>query len=92
MGRYTERPVVDMTGLGGAFEIEFDVSGEEVRNAARSHGVAIAPRPGDSDGASDPSGISLTSSLRRLGLKLEARKAPQEVLVIDKVEKAPSEN
>ena len=43
IGRYTERPIVDSTGLQGAYEMEFDVSGEEVRNAARAHGVAIPP-------------------------------------------------
>jgi uncharacterized protein (TIGR03435 family) len=36
--------------------------------------------------------VSLASSLRRLGLKLESRKAPVEVLVIDRVEKAPTAN
>ena len=43
LGRYSERPVFDSTGLQGAYEMEFDVSGEEVRNAARAHGVAIPP-------------------------------------------------
>ena len=71
--------------------MKFDVSGEEARNGARAHGVAIPPSPGG-DAASDPTGVSLVASLRKLGLKLERRKAPIEVLVIDKVEKVPTEN
>ena len=90
IGRYSELPVVDSTGLKGTYEMEFDVSGEEVRNAARAHGVAVPPPAGE--GASDPSGVSLASSLRRLGLKLESRKALAELLIIDKVEKVPTAN
>jgi uncharacterized protein (TIGR03435 family) len=93
IGRYSELPVVDSTGLQGSYEMEFDVSGEEVRNAARAHGVAVPPPAAAAGEApSDPSGVSLASSLRRLGLKLESRKAPAEVLVIDKVDKVPTAN
>src|SRR5262249_12052427 len=42
LGRYVDRPLVEMTGLKGAYDMELDVSGEEIRNAARSHGYAMA--------------------------------------------------
>ncbi|HTS66263.1 MAG TPA: TIGR03435 family protein, partial [Candidatus Acidoferrales bacterium] len=91
--RYSDRPVIEMTGLTGAYEMEFDVSGEEVRTAARAHGFAVPPpAEGSSESASDPAGVSLAASLRRLGLRLEPRKAPVEVIVIDAVEKVPTEN
>jgi uncharacterized protein (TIGR03435 family) len=38
------------------------------------------------------SGDSLSNALEKLGLKLESRTAPVEVLVIDHAEKTPSEN
>jgi uncharacterized protein (TIGR03435 family) len=41
------------------------------------------------DGAADE---SLHNAFRALGLKLEARKAPLDVLVIDHVNKTPTEN
>jgi uncharacterized protein (TIGR03435 family) len=41
---------------------------------------------------SGSSGDSLMNALDRLGLKLEPRKAPLEVLVVDRMEKAPTEN
>ena len=55
IGRYSELPVFDFTGLQGTYEMEFDVSGEEVRNAARAHGVAVPP-PAAGEAPSDPSG------------------------------------
>jgi uncharacterized protein (TIGR03435 family) len=54
--------------------------------------VALPPRPEPDEGASDPAGVSLASSLGKLGLKLEARKAPAEVIVVDDVRKVPAEN
>lgn len=38
------------------------------------------------------SGDSLPNALATLGLKLESRKAPIEVLVIDQAQKLPTEN
>ena len=35
---------------------------------------------------------SIYDAVQRYGLKLEARKAPMEVLVVDHIEKAPTEN
>jgi uncharacterized protein (TIGR03435 family) len=42
--------------------------------------------------ASDPSSSSIFVSVQQLGLKLEPRKAPFEFVVIDHVERMPSEN
>jgi uncharacterized protein (TIGR03435 family) len=89
LNRYAERPVVDMTGVTGLFDAEFDISGEEVRNAARAHGAVIRTPVEE---ASEPSGPTLKSSLEKLGLRLEARKAPAEVIVVDSAEKVPTEN
>jgi len=90
LNRYCDLPLMDMTDLKGAFEVELDISGEEVRNVAHAHGVNIAPPPGDAP--DDPAGVSLRTSLEHLGLKLETRKAPAEVIVVDKIERVPTEN
>jgi uncharacterized protein (TIGR03435 family) len=44
------------------------------------------------DAASDPSGGSIFQSIQLLGLKLEPKKAPLDRIVIDKIEKMPTEN
>jgi uncharacterized protein (TIGR03435 family) len=58
LSRYTQRMVLDQTGLTGGFDydLEFD----------------------------EPAGTSIFTALQQqLGLRLEARRAPVDVLVID---------
>lgn len=92
-----ERPVIDMTGLKGNYQVGLDLSMDDLRTVARSAGVAIpAGGPpeagkGPADGASDPTS-SIFSTVQQLGLKLEPRKAPIEILIIDHVEKTPTDN
>jgi uncharacterized protein (TIGR03435 family) len=83
-------PVVDMTGLRGSYEVQLDISASDI-----PHDRVGSPDQGDADHpatASDPSGNSVFSSIEKLGLKLERRKAGVETLVIDHVDKLPTEN
>jgi uncharacterized protein (TIGR03435 family) len=94
LARFTDRPVVDMTQIQGVYDLTLDFSPEDFRammiRAAVIAGAALPPEalklldaaPGD----------SLFNALDTIGLKLEPRKAPLEVLVIDRMEKAPSDN
>jgi uncharacterized protein (TIGR03435 family) len=87
------RPVVDMTGLKGEYEIALDipismVSGPGAPEASSAN--ARAPNPADY--ASDPGGGRGMQSLRSYGLELKKMKAPLEKLVIDHAEKMPTEN
>ena len=95
INRYYDKPVIDMTGLSDSYDLEFDVSGEELRAGARAHGAIVPNRRADGSLAEEtpePSGVSLAASIKKLGLRIESRKAPAEVIVIDKVEKVPTEN
>ena len=96
---FLDRPVVDMTELKGNYQIALDLTMDDLRKVARTAGVAMpggAPSPESAghpaDAASDPSGGSIFTSVQQLGLKLEPRKAPVEILVIDHLEKNPTEN
>ena len=61
----------------------------QIRSAVAA-GVVLPPEAMRAlDGAS---GDSLFAAVQTLGLKLESRKAPLEVLVVDKMEKMPTEN
>jgi uncharacterized protein (TIGR03435 family) len=78
-------PVLDMTGLKGAYEVKLDWV-REPRTAADVKGDV----PMAVDG---PPGTNIPTALQdQLGLRLEARKAPIEVLVVDHAERVPTEN
>jgi uncharacterized protein (TIGR03435 family) len=77
--RWMDRPVIDETGLKGVYNFRLNAENRD--------------RPG-SPGAPDPDDLrqSIFADIQdRLGLKLEPKKAPIDVLVIDHIEK-PSGN
>ena len=69
-------PAIDATGLDGKYEID------------------LKWFPGDMGaGTAEFSGPSLTSALQdQLGLKVQAKRIPVDMLVVDHVEKMPTEN
>jgi uncharacterized protein (TIGR03435 family) len=103
--QYIDRPVIDMTELTGAYQVSLDLSRDEILNIARrvmpdlpipaaSGGLGgAAPATGlAGSGASDPSGGAIFQAVQQLGLKLDSRKAPVDTIIIDSVEKNPTEN
>jgi uncharacterized protein (TIGR03435 family) len=81
---------IDMTGLADALAMESDRTIVDQTGLAGQFDVTLNWTPDAAD--SDPAAISLFTAIQeQLGLKLEATKAPVEVLVIDGVQKA-SEN
>jgi uncharacterized protein (TIGR03435 family) len=72
--------VLDKTGLSGEFDIKLQYADDS------------PPKPGveaPAETSSDPSGPTLAVALQeQLGLKLETQKAPVEVIVVDRAEKA----
>lgn len=92
-----DRPILDMTGLKGYYDVVIDVSMQDLMNAARAAGANVpANAPGATSGnpadtASDPGG-SIFTAISALGLKLEAKKLPLTKIVVDSVEKMPTEN
>jgi len=94
MSRFTDKPVIDMTGLPGNYDFELKISEEDHRamqiRAAISAGVQLPPQAMKLLEFS--SGDSVASALQALGLKLESRKAPLETIVIDSADKIPTDN
>jgi len=95
ISRFSERPVLDMTGIQGQYDFDLVFSPETVRSM-RGPGGGPMPPPGggerpSSDALAERAG-SIYDSVQRYGLKLEPRKAPMEVLIVDHLEKAPTEN
>jgi uncharacterized protein (TIGR03435 family) len=76
--------VVDATGLAGAFDFDLDWTPES--------GQALSRADSSTEDASDGARPSLSTALEeQLGLRIERRKAPVDVLVVERVER-PTEN
>jgi uncharacterized protein (TIGR03435 family) len=73
-------PVFDNTGLTGRYDATLDVMAY----------IPLDVKPGDPP--PDLISIAITALQDLLGLKLEARKTPVEILTIDHAERAPTEN
>jgi uncharacterized protein (TIGR03435 family) len=94
LARFMDRPVVEMTELKGRYDLSIELAPEDYRamliRSAIAAGVTLPPEALHLlDGASDS---SLHTGLQSLGLKLEARKAPIDTVVVDHMAKTPSEN
>ncbi len=81
-------PVLDATGIEGGWDFVLTYS----RNFGIAGGRGGEPRP--TEGASEPTGaFTLFEAVeKQLGLKLEMRKRPMPVIVIDHLEQKPTEN
>lgn len=94
-GGYLEHPVVDLTELKGAYDFT-------VTWAPRNRTLGNAPRPSDTPAeaggvvpvASDRgTGLTVFEAIdRQLGLKLAPVKHPMQVVVIDSMQRLPTEN
>jgi uncharacterized protein (TIGR03435 family) len=94
LARFEDRPVVDMTGVAGSYDFELTFTQEDFNammiRSAITAGVNLPPEA--LKALQYSSGDSLLGALEKVGLKLETRKAPLEVLVIDHVLRVPTEN
>ena len=103
--QFVDKPVVDMTELKGTYQASLAMSMADLLAVAAKSGAlpagaipggnpfgARGAAPGQGPQAADPTGNAIFTSIQQLGLKLEPRKAPVEVIVVDRVEKTPTEN
>ena len=74
-----DRPVLDMTGLKALFDVDLKWAPDETQ---------FGGRRATADNSDAP---SIFAALQELGLKLDARKGPVDVLVIDQADR-PSAN
>jgi uncharacterized protein (TIGR03435 family) len=92
--------VKDMTGLTGNYQVAITFSLEDLAGAARAKWIDEPNSPAGITGAATPASAasdpgtspSLLKAVQSMGLKLAPRKVIVEQLVIDHVEKTPTEN
>ena len=105
LSQFTDRPVVDMTELQDPYQVVLELPLQDLMNLAKKMmpelgalaGGAAPAGTAPSSGlggvnASDPSGSGIYRAVQQLGLKLDSRKMPTDMLVIDQIEKEPTEN
>lgn len=91
--RFGDRPVVNMTDLPGAYDFAFDVGQQNyqpimIRSAVNA-GVAMPPQALT---FMESAGNPLIDGVEQIGLKLEPRRAPIDVIVVDEARRIPIEN
>jgi uncharacterized protein (TIGR03435 family) len=103
VSRFTEKPVVDMTGIDGQYDFDLTFAPETMRGP----GGPMGPGPMGPGGPGGPGGPPMTKNpadnpsepapsifdaVQKFGLKLDARKAPMDFLIVTHIEKTPTEN
>jgi uncharacterized protein (TIGR03435 family) len=104
---YADRPVLDMTDLKGTYHVTLEIPLHDFMRSSKrlqqrlglppspeygSSGIAGAVPGSGGLNASDPSGGSILKAIQQLGLKLDPRKMPIETLIIDQIERMPTED
>jgi uncharacterized protein (TIGR03435 family) len=97
-----DKPVVDMTELKGGYKVPLEMGLMDLMAVAQKLGGGMGvnlgamgggPGAGPAAAASEPGGgASLKDTVQKLGFRLESRKLPIDVMVIDHLEKSPTDN
>jgi uncharacterized protein (TIGR03435 family) len=81
--RLVGRPVVDQTGIAGRYDFDLEFSRDDAVS-----GVVLGPAPPPGT----EMGVSVFTSIQKLGLRLDARKVPLDTVVVDAAEKTATAN
>jgi uncharacterized protein (TIGR03435 family) len=93
LARFLDRPVVNMTGLQGNYNLTLPVTQEDyyillVRSGANA-GVTLPPRALQ---LLNGTPVSLFDALDAEGLRLDSRKLPLDTIVVDQALQTPTDN
>jgi uncharacterized protein (TIGR03435 family) len=95
LSQFSDRQVIDMTELKGKYKVILELPVQELMNLAKKampEYAAVLGGAAPVGVASDPSGGSIFQAVKQLGLSLDTRKVPMDTIVVDSVEKEPTEN
>jgi uncharacterized protein (TIGR03435 family) len=84
LSREIRNPIVDQTGLTGRFDYAVDISTYVTEEILKGAGPGGPPPEAPS--------IIAQALQSQLGLKLDPKKVPMDTVVVDSVEKTPTEN
>jgi uncharacterized protein (TIGR03435 family) len=91
---YIDHAVIDSTGLEGGWDFVLTWTGRRAFPNGGGRGGETGQPAAGAVAATDPTGaLTFFEAVEReLGLKLEIRKHPMPILVIDHVEQRPTDN
>jgi uncharacterized protein (TIGR03435 family) len=93
ISRQVDRPVFDRTGLKASYDIHLEWMPEPGQGSLFKGLPSPPSQPGAEGASPERTGPSLFTAIQeQLGLKLESRKAPVDIVVIDRIQKVPAEN
>ena len=94
LARFVDRPVKDETGLTSAYDITLDMTQEDFQALMIRAGIAagVTMPPQALALLDKASGDSLHEALAKMGLKLEPKKTPMDFVVVDSINRTPTEN
>jgi uncharacterized protein (TIGR03435 family) len=78
-------PIVDQTGLTGRYNYFLDINRYVTEEVMKSAGPNGGP-------PSEAPSIIAQAMQAQLGLRVDSKKMPIEVLIVDRVERTPTEN
>ena len=81
LGNIFKAPIIDQTGLKGKYDATFDIMK-----------YMMDMRPTEGGAPPDPLAIVIRGLQDELGLKLDPKKTQVDLLIVEKIEKAPAEN
>ena len=92
--RFMDRPIVNMTALTGNYDLTLPLTPEDYRallvRSAVNAGVDLPPPALRLLDAGPP--VSLFDAIDQLGLHLDARKLPLDMIVVDSAVQTPTDN
>ena len=80
-----DRPVIDKTALTGVYQFKVELD----RSVMAARVLSNLP-PDRQRALTEPTGVSTFRAVENLGLRLEERRSPIDVLVVDKIERTPT--
>ena len=92
LSRQLQRPVLNQTGLNGTYDFHLAFTRVDVTSPADFEQADTAGSEGAVPRAADPAPTLFKAVESQLGLRMQAKSVPTDVLVIEHVERIPIEN
>jgi uncharacterized protein (TIGR03435 family) len=92
LSRFVGRPVMDATGRSGHFNLTLEMPQVRIMTVRYAASVGVPVPPDALQFANDVVPTAIGDALRRAGFSFESRRLPLDVVVVDAMERTPTDN